>query len=194
MPRRLSLASVVRVFRPRSSVSSTGHSSHILIKCQHPPVNDPALRISVTPHTECFRSTPRGRRRPRPDGRGTATLPPPPPLVRHCGRDGKHIARVEGRPQISAQHQHRCRHADPIHSRRPPIRDPLSEGFSHFVTSMTAPVASGWSGWPGGICTHWKAPPCHGARCKPTCRIIAEWAQSLRHWVCRHAGCHGAPA
>ncbi len=26
-----------------------------------------------------------------------------------------------------------------------PIRDPLSEGFSHFVTSMTAPVASGWS-------------------------------------------------
>jgi hypothetical protein len=38
------------------------------------------------------------------------------------------------------------------------------EGFSHFVTSMTAPVASGWSGWPGGICTHWKAPPSHGAR------------------------------
>jgi aerobic-type carbon monoxide dehydrogenase small subunit (CoxS/CutS family) len=25
-------------------------------------------------------------------------------------------------------------------------RDTLSEGFSHFVTSMTAPVASGWSG------------------------------------------------
>src|SRR5271167_4484698 len=32
---------------------------------------------------------------------------------------------------------------------RLPIRNPLSEGFSHFVTSMTAPVASGWSvtGW-----------------------------------------------
>src|SRR5204863_4223749 len=29
MPRRLSRASVVRVLRPRSSVSSTGHSSHI---------------------------------------------------------------------------------------------------------------------------------------------------------------------
>src|SRR4030088_2407198 len=27
----------------------------------------------------------------------------------------------------------------------PPIRDPLIEGFSHFVTSMTAPIASGWS-------------------------------------------------
>jgi hypothetical protein len=46
---------------------------------------------------------------------------------------------------------------------RSPIRDPLSEGFSHFVTSMTAPVASGWSVWPGGTLTHWKTPPSHGA-------------------------------
>src|ERR1700737_4368926 len=33
---------------------------------------------------------------------------------------------------------------------RSPIRDPLPEGFSHFVSSMTAPVASGGSeiaGW-----------------------------------------------
>src|ERR1700682_6181691 len=28
----------------------------------------------------------------------------------------------------------------------PPISNPLIEGFSHFVTSMTAPIASGWSG------------------------------------------------
>src|SRR6202048_5119105 len=27
-----------------------------------------------------------------------------------------------------------------------PIRDTLIEGFSHFVTSMTAPIASGWRG------------------------------------------------
>src|SRR5262247_2597692 len=27
----------------------------------------------------------------------------------------------------------------------PPIRDTLSEGFSYFVTSLAAPVASGWS-------------------------------------------------
>ena len=33
MPRRWSRASVVRVFRPRLSVSSTGQSSHILIRC-----------------------------------------------------------------------------------------------------------------------------------------------------------------
>ena len=26
-----------------------------------------------------------------------------------------------------------------------PIRDTLIEGFSHFVASMTAPIASGWS-------------------------------------------------
>src|SRR5438132_4556434 len=30
-------------------------------------------------------------------------------------------------------------------------RDTLSEGFSHFVTSMTAPVASGWSGCRVGL-------------------------------------------
>ena len=42
--------------------------------------------------------------------------------------------------------------------------DSLAEGFSHFVTSMTAPVTSGWSISPGGILTHWKAPPLHGAR------------------------------
>jgi len=35
----------------------------------------------------------------------------------------------------------------------------MIEGFSHFVTSMTAPIASGWSNSPGGIFTHWKAPP-----------------------------------
>src|SRR5215467_4296741 len=29
---------------------------------------------------------------------------------------------------------------------------------------MTAPIASGGSESPGGTCTHWKAPPCHGAR------------------------------
>src|SRR5690242_7649189 len=46
---------------------------------------------------------------------------------------------------------------------RSPICDPLSEGFRHFVSSMPAPAASGWSESPGGACTHWKAPPCHGA-------------------------------
>ena len=49
-----------------------------------------------------------------------------------------------------------------------------TEGFSHFVTSMTAPVASGWSVWPGGACTHWKAPPCHGAHPLQTVKAGSE--------------------
>src|SRR5712672_862389 len=53
-----------------------------------------------------------------------------------------------------------------------PIRDTLIEGFSHFVTSMTAPIASGWSESPGGACTHWKAPPCHGAPPLPPLRCL----------------------
>ena len=42
------------------------------------------------------------------------------------------------------------------------------------VTSMTAPVASGWSELPGGSRTHWKAPPwtahtlCGHSLCAPT--------------------------
>jgi hypothetical protein len=40
----------------------------------------------------------------------------------------------------------------------------LPEGFSHFVTSMTAPVASGWSGCRVGFAPTGKAPPYHGAR------------------------------
>src|ERR1700732_3549731 len=56
-----------------------------------------------------------------------------------------------------------------------PIRDTLIEGFSHFVTSMTAPIASGWSESPGGPCTHWKAPPCHGAPPLPPLR--GSWAR-----------------
>src|SRR5580693_8679049 len=52
----------------------------------------------------------------------------------------------------------------PAHSRRHLYVTCDTEGFSDFVTSMTAPVASGWSGWPDGACTRWKAPPSHGAR------------------------------
>jgi hypothetical protein len=44
----------------------------------------------------------------------------------------------------------------------------LTEGFSHFVTSITAPVASGWSGCRVGLAPTGKAPPLHGARQKRT--------------------------
>jgi hypothetical protein len=39
-----------------------------------------------------------------------------------------------------------------------PIRDALSEGFSHFVTSIAAPVASGWSGCRVGLAPTGKRP------------------------------------
>jgi hypothetical protein len=39
-----------------------------------------------------------------------------------------------------------------LHTRAVTVyRDTLSKGFSHFVTSMTAPVASGWSGCRVGL-------------------------------------------
>src|ERR1700738_2831142 len=39
-----------------------------------------------------------------------------------------------------------------LHTRAVTVyRDTLSEGFSHFVTPMTAPVASGWSGCRVGL-------------------------------------------
>src|SRR6266566_6062302 len=63
-----------------------------------------------------------------------------------------------------------------------PICDTHSEGFSHFVTSMTAPVASGWSVLPGGPYTHWKAPPCHGAHPERTqARIVQPRPIEVRY-------------
>src|SRR5215471_4062388 len=49
-----------------------------------------------------------------------------------------------------------------------PIRDTLSEGFSHFVASMTAPVASGWSGCRVGLAPTGKRRLCHGAHPQET--------------------------
>jgi hypothetical protein len=58
-----------------------------------------------------------------------------------------------------------------LHTRTVTVfRDSFTEGFNYFVTSIVAPVASGWSILPGGIRTHWKAPPYHGAPLKRTFR------------------------
>ena len=53
----------------------------------------------------------------------------------------------------------------------PPIRDTLIEGFSHFVTSMTAPIASGWSGCRVGLAPTGK-------------RRLVTAHTHLRHQVC----------
>jgi hypothetical protein len=52
----------------------------------------------------------------------------------------------------------------PAHARRHLYVTRYTEGFSHFVTSMTAPVASGWSVRRVGLAPTGKAPPSHGAR------------------------------
>src|SRR5713101_3168299 len=72
---------------------------------------------------------------------------------------------------------------------RSPIRDPLPEGFRHFVTSMPAPVASGWSGCRVGLAPTGKAPPFHGARGKGTFPA-ARYTESdpLRTWTVTRIG------
>jgi hypothetical protein len=51
--------------------------------------------------------------------------------------------------------------------------DTLIEGFSHFVTSMPAPVASGGNDRRVGLAPTGNAPPCHGAH---PFRTFALWA------------------
>ena len=67
----------------------------------------------------------------------------------------------------------------------PPIRDTLIEGFSHFVASMTAPIASGWSGCRVGLAPTGKrrlvtahtrrrpfGVPCNQRRCVSQSRLL----------------------
>jgi hypothetical protein len=58
-----------------------------------------------------------------------------------------------------------------------PIRDPLPEGFRHFVASMPAPVASGWSDLAG-----WALHPPESAAFS---RLTPKYV------IRRHAGMHG---
>ena len=81
----------------------------------------------------------------------------------------------------------------PAHSRSHLYVTSYTEGFSHFVTSMTAPVASGWSVRRVGLAPTGKAPPCHGAHVKRTLRIWRRrghpiaWVGFLSVELCIHA-------
>ena len=50
-------------------------------------------------------------------------------------------------PRLRLTQHSRCG----LHTRAVTIRDMSIEGFSHFITSMTAPIASGWSGCRVGL-------------------------------------------
>ena len=55
----------------------------------------------------------------------------------------------------------------PAHSRCHQFVTRFTRGLNHFVTSIVAPVASGWSGCRVGLSPTGKAPPLHGARQEP---------------------------
>ena len=83
----------------------------------------------------------------------------------------------------------------------PPIRDTLSEGFSHFVTSIAAPIASGWSGCRVGLAptgkrrlvtAHTKRGHCSPSLLRPfpvrgsRTAIVSKWQSSFSQgWVRR---------
>jgi hypothetical protein len=62
-----------------------------------------------------------------------------------------------------------------------PIRDTLIEGFSHFVTSMTAPIASGWSGCRVGLAPTGKRRLCTAHTPKRTLSLIVGHGRSWAH-------------
>jgi hypothetical protein len=68
-----------------------------------------------------------------------------------------------------------------LHTRAVTVyRDTLTRGFSHFVTSMTAPVASGWSGCRVGLTPTGK-------------RRLSTAHTRCRPQACRGARLHGRP-
>ena len=56
----------------------------------------------------------------------------------------------------------------------------LPEGFRHFVTSMPLRLLPAGATLPGGIRTHWKAPPFHGAHPSATSAGLGSPPQSRR--------------
>src|SRR4051794_36116234 len=70
-----------------------------------------------------------------------------------------------------------------LHTRAVTVfRDPLSEGFRHFVSSMPAPVASGWSGCRVGLA------PLESAalsRRTPLCGHSRRSSAPATHWISR---------
>ena len=67
-----------------------------------------------------------------------------------------------------------------LHTRAVTVyRDTLSEGFSPLRYLHSCPGCFRLERSPGGTCTHWKAPPCHGAHPTETlaCQIICDAQQ-----------------
>jgi hypothetical protein len=65
------------------------------------------------------------------------------------------------------------------HLRRHQFVTRYTEGFSHFVASIAAPVASGWSVRRWDL--HWKAPPFHGTHTGSNAVVCVNKIKRLRH-------------
>jgi hypothetical protein len=93
--------------------------------------------------------------------------------LRHPSAPGLSLADVRliipdhalGLPVLRALSLCACRRHYPgaAAGRNPRSSHPAVSAFPDSAVG-SAPIASGWSESPGGPCTHWKAPPCHGAR------------------------------
>jgi len=92
---------------------------------------------------ECSRSSPRGRRRRRPDDHGTAAPPPQPSPAGRSAPAGRHIVQVEGRLRRSAPAPAALCHADPIPHARDAQRSELAVGLRY-------KRSSDWL-WPVGL-------------------------------------------
>ena len=78
-------------------------------------------------------------------------------LPRDSDRVGLRINRFEACSAFT--HVTACQLAEP------PKAALYTEGFSRFVTSTTAPIATGWSdSCRAGLVTRWKTVPLHGAQ------------------------------
>ena len=134
MPRRLSRASVVRVFLPRSSVSSTGHSSHILIRCSTRRSTIRRVTDFTSSAWGCFRGSPRGRHQRLPGGHRSSNSPTS--TTACCASPGAVgiLLWWEVGFEDRFQHHfstHRCCHADSIPQGRDAQRPEFAVGFRY---------------------------------------------------------------
>ena len=80
----------------------------------------------------------------------------------------------------------------PAHSRGHQFVTRFTRGFNHFVTSIVAPVASGWSGCRVGLSPTGKAPPLHGAPYKRSFKSFRETPTELPQTVRSRRSISGA--
>ena len=139
VPRPSSLLRVVRCVRPRSSVSSTGASSHILIRCSRCRSLIRRATTSSVRRAECCRNTRSSPRRPPPYARDPASA------WTSCNASRRTVPgavgvllRLQVRLEDRLQDQHRRHLHHAVADRRNPQRSLLAVRLS--VSTPAAPA------------------------------------------------------